>query len=333
MGRTRQAARIPRTTAVDRAGRARGCTPAGHAAAHAGSTAERPGATLAAVIAASHDRGRHRERLVGRLVPVVALLSLAGCGASPPPNDLEADGDHDSIASAADACPSDSEDHDGFEDDDGCPEPDDDGDRVADVDEACPRAAEDLDGFEDGDGCPDPDDDGDRIADTCDRCPLEPEIYNGACDEDGCPDHGAISLVEETVTILDRIRFRRGSSSVADADAPALDAVAALLLGSSGVEVVAIVGHARRDEREREALARARAEAVLAALLQRGVAPEALLVEVDVDDDPGDAAATFDLRRYGGRAWRDGHEVETPLGPATCSPVPGCDPAVSSSPR
>lgn len=63
-----------------------------------------------------------------------------------------------------------------------------DGDGIfADADQ-CPEAPEDFDGFQDEDGCPDPDNDGDGIPDVDDVCPLDPETFNGVDDEDGCPD-------------------------------------------------------------------------------------------------------------------------------------------------
>ena len=84
--------------------------------------------------------------------------------------------------------PDEPEDKDGFQDDDGCPEPDNDNDGIPDAADKCPNEAEDRDGFEDDDGCPDQDNDGDGIADADDKCPNEPETVNGFEDDDGCPD-------------------------------------------------------------------------------------------------------------------------------------------------
>ena len=66
------------------------------------------------------------------------------------------DPDQDGIFADADQCPDQAEDTDGFQDDDGCPEPDNDGDQILDPDDLCPLDAEDVDGFQDDDGCPDP---------------------------------------------------------------------------------------------------------------------------------------------------------------------------------
>jgi outer membrane protein OmpA-like peptidoglycan-associated protein len=133
------------------------------------------------------------------------------------------DRDNDGVPDADDKCPDTPEDRDGFQDDDGCPDPDNDGDNIPDVRDRCPNAAEDFDNFQDEDGCPEPDNDGDGIPDikdACpndkedgkpprptdgcpidktdsdedgipdnkDKCPLEPEDKDGFEDEDGCPD-------------------------------------------------------------------------------------------------------------------------------------------------
>ena len=67
------------------------------------------------------------------------------------------DSDGDGIEDRLDDCPDDPEDMDGFEDDDGCPEPDNDLDGIPDELDECPDEAEDYDGNEDGDGCPEED--------------------------------------------------------------------------------------------------------------------------------------------------------------------------------
>ena len=98
------------------------------------------------------------------------------------------DRDGDGILDNVDKCPDDPEDKDGFEDEDGCPDPDNDKDGILDTKDKCPNEPEDKDGFEDEDGCPDPDNDTDGIPDEDDKCPNEPEDKDGFEDEDGCPD-------------------------------------------------------------------------------------------------------------------------------------------------
>ena len=107
----------------------------------------------------------------------------AGVGAA-----SQSDRDGDGIPDAIDACPDEPEDKDGFQDEDGCPDPDNDGDGIPDAQDKCPNEPEDKDGFQDADGCPDRDNDGDGIPDAIDKCPNDPEDKDGFQDDDGCPD-------------------------------------------------------------------------------------------------------------------------------------------------
>lgn len=114
---------------------------------------------------------------------VMAQTDLAD---DPPSGDDDGDG----IKNNKDACPSEPEDHDGFEDRDGCPDKDNDEDGVPDRRDKCPNSPEDFDGFKDEDGCPDrspkpvvSDTDGDGVPDTKDRCPNKP----GSRSQNGCP--------------------------------------------------------------------------------------------------------------------------------------------------
>jgi outer membrane protein OmpA-like peptidoglycan-associated protein len=97
------------------------------------------------------------------------------------------DRDHDGVPDAYDKCPDVPEDRDGFQDNDGCPDPDNDGDTIPDEQDKCPNQAEDFDQFEDEDGCPDPDNDKDGIDDLHDACPNDPEDHKPPKPNDGCP--------------------------------------------------------------------------------------------------------------------------------------------------
>src|SRR6185369_544157 len=98
-----------------------------------------------------------------RLLAAAVLVTLTGCAhgfllwhrrepAATSANVSDRDGD--GSADVIDRCPDDPEDRDGFEDDDGCPDPDNDRDGVLDVNDRCPSVPEDLDGRQDQDGCP-----------------------------------------------------------------------------------------------------------------------------------------------------------------------------------
>ena len=137
--------------------------------------------------------------------------SLDGCPTEPEDKDgfqdedgcPDLDNDGDGIPDAEDACPNEPEDKDGFEDSDGCPEPDNDHDGIPDSADKCPNDPEDKDGWQDDDGCPDQDNDHDGVPDAADKCPNDPETVNGFEDEDGCPDVRATTGPEERADRLD----------------------------------------------------------------------------------------------------------------------------------
>ena len=101
------------------------------------------------------------------------------------------DRDRDGIKDDVDNCPLDPEDHDEFEDSDGCPDADNDRDGILDSEDQCKNDPEDKDGHDDDDGCPEEepgDRDGDGLMDDEDACPDEPEDFDQFEDGDGCPD-------------------------------------------------------------------------------------------------------------------------------------------------
>ena len=116
----------------------------------------------------------------------VKMRVFAGVGyqapLSPP------DGDEDGVPDDRDRCPVQAEDHDNYEDSDGCPEPDNDFDGILDAVDQCPLDKEDRDAFQDQDGCPEYDNDNDGLSDGNDMCPDEAEDFDGEEDDDGCPD-------------------------------------------------------------------------------------------------------------------------------------------------
>ena len=114
--------------------------------------------------------------------PVRAHLAIAW---APRGHDM----DNDGVRDDDDQCPEDlKEDHDGFEDEDGCPDWDNDDDGVPDEEDQCGQEREDEDGFEDDDGCIDPDNDEDGIDDVEDACPDEAGIPHPDPELRGCPD-------------------------------------------------------------------------------------------------------------------------------------------------
>ncbi len=215
------------------------------------------------------------------------------------------DKDGDGIPDHLDGCPDQPEDLDGFEDEDGCPDPDNDGDGLLDGEDRCPDQAgprenqgcpagdrdadgipdhldrcpdepEDFDGFEDEDGCPDPDNDGDGIPDHLDICPNEPETVNGFEDEDGCPDV-KLDLVEvkrdqKKIEIKEKVFFDTGKSTIQPVSYRLLDQVAEVLSTYRSMEIM-VEGHTDSVGADsfNLRLSQARADSVRLYLISRGV--------------------------------------------------------------
>jgi outer membrane protein OmpA-like peptidoglycan-associated protein len=153
-------------------------------------------------------------------------------------------------------------------------------DGIPDDQDKCPNAAEDKDGFEDEDGCPDPDNDHDGIADAQDKCPLEAEVINGVEDDDGCPDKGAskVRVEGQRIAILDKVYFATNKDVILAKSHPLLKQVAAVLRANPQIELVRVEGHT--DNQGKPAsnldLSQRRANTVRAFLIKEGIAPERL---------------------------------------------------------
>lgn len=187
--------------------------------------------------------------------------------------------DQDGVAGEADRCPTQPEDLDGFEDEDGCPDVDNDADGVIDGRDACPMIAEDLDGVADQDGCPEKDADADGVVDEKDGCPLAAEDFDGFEDEDGCPEAGAPdqNAVFRRQALREEAVFFETGKTALDSDAlVTLKQIARLILRNPGV--VVITGHAddqgtpeRNDELSLE-----RAKSVATKLAEAGIPADRL---------------------------------------------------------
>ena len=148
-----------------------------------------------------------------------------------------------------------------------------DGDGIKDELDKCPDEPEDKDGFEDQDGCPDPDNDKDSILDKDDQCPNEPETYNGYQDQDGCPDKGRVIVRKGKLEILDKIYFETDKDIIKEISYPILDAIAATLKGNPQILEIEVQGHAdeRGDDAHNMDLTERRAKAVKVYLIEKGI--------------------------------------------------------------
>ena len=219
---------------------------------------------------------------IGQGVPSPEGRVLFGLGYTiMPPQDRDRDG----IVDNNDACPTEPEDKDGFDDRDGCPDPDNDDDGILDVDDECPDRPETLNGVEDEDGCPDAtgDRDGDGFPDVEDDCPTQPETVNGVEDDDGCPDTALVELVVEDamaeIKIFEKIYFDLAKATIKTESYPVLNAVSEIMTQYPNIRKVEIQGHT--DVRGNDAynldLSQNRANAVRAYLITHGLTPDRLV--------------------------------------------------------
>ncbi len=246
------------------------------------------------------------------------------------------DNDGDGILNDQDICPDHPEDFDGFQDQDGCPDPDNDGDRILDAQDRCPDQPEDFDGFQDGDGCPDPDNDGDGIIDARDQCPDRAEDLDGFQDEDGCPDpdndgDGVLDSDDQcpntpartevdsngcpvvarirSELILEGVNFVSGSAQLTPESQGVLEDVAASLLAwpDADIEIHGHTDSTGSEETNRD-LSHRRALAVKDALVAMGVAPSRITAIGYGEDYPLADNGTAEGRRINRRV--EIHRVE-----------------------
>jgi OOP family OmpA-OmpF porin len=179
------------------------------------------------------------------------------------------DNDQDGIPDREDKCPNDPEDKDGFQDQDGCPDPDNDADGLPDTSDKCPNDPEDKDGFEDEDGCPDPDNDKDGVLDAADKCPNEP----GPADNNGCPKkYEHIVVTQEKIELKQKIFFETNKAVIMPRSFPLLTEIAQVL-ESRPTMAVRIEGHtdSRGTRPHNVKLSQSRADSVREFLIGLGV--------------------------------------------------------------
>jgi outer membrane protein OmpA-like peptidoglycan-associated protein len=155
------------------------------------------------------------------------------------------------------------------------PPADRDKDGVLDDADECPDEPEDKDGFEDEDGCPDPDNDKDGILDAADKCPNDPETINGFEDDDGCPDQGppAVRVGPAEIETLRPVFFDTDRARVRHAFHNILGQVALTLKAHPEIGRCAVEGHtdATGPTDWNQRLSVLRAQAVVEFLVGKGV--------------------------------------------------------------
>ncbi len=120
-----------------------------------------------------------------------------------------------------------------------------------------------------------PDTDGDGVPDRDDRCPSEPEVYNGFEDEDGCPDMGHPHPPAE-LRILLHVDFAPGSAKLSAEGRDVIEKVAATMAHHPDIVLIEGAGLADPKEANPLALSQKRADAVVAALVAKGIGKDRL---------------------------------------------------------
>jgi outer membrane protein OmpA-like peptidoglycan-associated protein len=186
---------------------------------------------------------------------------------------LPKDTDGDTIVDPEDACPTVAGVADPDPKQNGCPPPDKDGDKVPDKSDACPDIAGVATNDPATNGCP-PDTDGDTIRDDKDACPHEKGKPDPDPQKNGCP--VAVRVTETEIVILQQVQFDFAKATIRPVSNPLLDEVAGVLKDHPEILKVEVQGHT--DNKGARAynlkLSQSRADAVMNALIQRGVAPD-----------------------------------------------------------
>jgi outer membrane protein OmpA-like peptidoglycan-associated protein len=202
----------------------------------------------------------------------------------PKTNGCPPDRDGDKIIDVEDACPDDPGPPNPDPKKNGCPLPKDrDGDGIPDAEDACP----DLPGPRNADpklnGCPDRD--GDKIIDPEDACPDIPGPPNADPKKNGCP---LVHVTETEVFILEQVEFDIDRATIKKVSDGLLDNVAAVLKEHVELTKIEVQGHTDNtgNRGHNKTLSGQRADAVLKALVKRGIAARRLTSQGYGQDKP-----------------------------------------------
>ena len=197
-------------------------------------------------------------------------VTIGQAAAVPVIEKLEArDTDGDGVPDDIDRCPLDPEDKDGFQDEDGCPDPDNDNDGIVDAMDLCPNNPGPLSSR----GCPVLDRDGDGVPDDLDKCPDE-----AGPPPDGCPKKYTLLLVKkDRIEIKQQVKYQTGKFKVLSASYPLLNQVVQVLNDYPKMRV-RVEGHTDNvgSESFNLKLSQKRAESVKEYLSGKGIAADRL---------------------------------------------------------
>lgn len=194
------------------------------------------------------------------------------------------DADADGVVDRNDDCPAEK----GLSDNKGCPDKDRDADGVPDRLDKCV----DVPGDQENAGCPLTDADADSVPDRFDNCPSE----KGPASNSGCPakQKQLVQITREKLVIREKVYFATGKSQLLAKSNGLLDQVAAILKQHDEIEALQVEGHtdSSGDAAQNTTLSQARAEAVKAYLLSKGIEAGRVKAIGFGPDRPADSNAT-----------------------------------------
>lgn len=186
-------------------------------------------------------------------------------------NGCPPDRDNDEIPDPEDACPEVQGVRDENPKRNGCPKlADRDHDGIPDVDDACPESAGAKNADPKKNGCPG-DRDGDGIYDDKDACPDEKGPPDVDPLKNGCPKD--VRVTDGQIVILQQVEFDMNRATIRPVSNGLLDAVANVLREHAEILKVEVQGHTdnRGSMEANTTLSQQRAEAVITALVKRGI--------------------------------------------------------------
>jgi outer membrane protein OmpA-like peptidoglycan-associated protein len=226
------------------------------------------------------------------------FFAVGSVGYAPlPPRPGQADSDGDGVVDAVDACPSVRGVRSEIAEKNGCPAAvavavavvvDGDSDGVADAEDACPTVPGPKSADPKKNGCPAPvvvavvvvDGDSDGIADAEDACPTVPGPKSADPKKNGCPQ---VTVTPTEIVIHRQVQFHFGQSKLSQTVDPVSDdlltEVRDTIVKHPEIAQIEVQGHADivGTDEANQTLSEARAEAVRAWLVKKGIPAERLV--------------------------------------------------------